>query len=126
MGVCVHRTGTDATLITYGNLINNVLAAAEQLAGEGVNVTVLRLLSASKLPELSELVTGPVIVAEEACTGSGLKEAIGWALPGKTVRGIDLGADFMPHGEIKELYQMTGLDAGSIKNYVIEVLHREK
>ena len=125
-GVCVHRKGTDVTLITYGNIVNNVLSAAEQLEAQGISATVVRLLSASHIPELSSLISGPAVVVEEACTGSGIKETIGWSLPGKRVYGIDLGADFVPHGDQNSLYQFTGLDAGSITKFVCEVVHNEK
>jgi len=125
-GVCVHRKGTDVTLITYGNIVNNVLSAAEQLEAQGISATVVRLLSASHIPELSSLISGPAVVVEEACTGSGIKEAIGWSLPGKRVYGIDLGADFVPHGDQNSLHQFTGLDAGSITKFVCEVVHNEK
>ncbi|MBQ4549991.1 MAG: 1-deoxy-D-xylulose-5-phosphate synthase [Oscillospiraceae bacterium] len=125
-GVCVHREGTDATLITYGNLINNVLAAADALAERGVGVRVLRLLSVTHIPDLTELVSGEVVVIEEAASGSGIKEAVSWKLRGRVVHGIDLGADFVPHGDQNSLYQFTGLDAGSITDFVCEVVHHEK
>ncbi len=124
--VCIHRRGTDVTLLTYGNLINNVLAAAEALAGKGIDCTVLRLLSASHIPDLSALVQGPLVILEEAAVHSGLKEAIGWSLPGREVHGIDLGTGFVPHGDQASLYRRAGLDADSITNYVCEVVHHEK
>ena len=124
--VSPHREGSDVTLITYGNLINNVLDAADALAERGISAKVLRLLSASHIPELREMISGPAVIVEEACTGSGIKEAIGWQLPGIQVHGIDLGADFVPHGAQSALYKYTGLDAGSITDYVCEVVHNEK
>ena len=57
-----------------------------------------------------------------AAEGSGIKEAVAWNLGGRKVHGIDLGADFVPHGDQNSLYQYTGLDAGSITNFVCEVL----
>ena len=125
-GVCIHREGSDVTLITYGNLINNVLAAADALAERGISVKVLRLLSVTHLPDLAELVSGAVVVVEEAASGSGIKETVAWNLRGRQVHGIDLGADFVPHGDQSSLYRFTGLDAGSITNFVCEVLHHEK
>jgi 1-deoxy-D-xylulose-5-phosphate synthase len=124
--VCVHREGSDVTLITYGNLINNVLDAAALLQEKGVSVKVLRLLSVTHIPELSGLVSGEVVVLEEAAEGSGIKEAVAWKLGGRKVHGIDLGAEFVPHGDQNSLYQFTGLDAGSITNFVCEVVHNEE
>ena len=124
--VCTHRDGRDVTLITYGNLINNVLTAADRLAERGISAKVLRLLSASHLPELKDRIAGPCVIIEEACTGSGVKEAVSWNLSGVSVYGIDLGADFVPHGDMSSLYKTAGLDADSITKFVCEVLHHEK
>ena len=121
-GVCIHRGGTDVTLVTYGNLINNVLESAEMLEKNGISAKVIRLLSASHIPELSDMIFGPAVVIEEACTGSGIKEAVAWSLPEKQVHGIDLGPDFVPHGDQNSLYKHAGLDAGSITKFVCEVV----
>jgi 1-deoxy-D-xylulose-5-phosphate synthase len=125
-GVCLHREGSDVTLITYGNVVNNVLSAAELLAQKGISAKVLRLLSASDLPELREQIVGPAVIIEEAAEGSGIKEALAWKLPGVQVHGIDLGPHFIPHGDQNSLYKLTGLDAGSITKFVCEVLHHEE
>ena len=124
--VCVHREGGDVTLITYGNLINNVLAAAQMLAERGISAKVLRLLSVSDIPELASMICGPVVVLEEAAERSGIKEAVAWSLPEKRVYGIDLGNGFVPHGDQNALYKHTGLDAGSITKFVCEVLAHEE
>ena len=127
-----HRTGKDVTLITYGNLLDNALEAAELLAAEGTEATVLRLLTVSDLAaeeilyKLSENHT--VIVLEEVCGGSGIREALAWELhklePGCRFEGIDLGKGFIPHGSQKELHRHCGLDAESIAKYTKEVLSK--
>ena len=125
-GICIHHDGTDVTLITYGNLINNVLAAADQLTEKGISAKILRLMSASHLEQLPQLISGPAVVVEEAAECSGIKEAVSWLLRDGAVHGIDLGADFVPHGDQNSLYKFTGLDAGSITKFVCEVLHNEE
>ncbi len=123
-----HRTGKDVVLVTYGTLVNNVMEAADILSGQGVEATVLRLLSVSDLdleqirrhlPEKS-----PVIVVEETCTGSGIREALAWELRNQRnrIEGIDLGADFVTHGSQQKLYEQCGLDAPSIAAYTKEML----
>ncbi len=127
-----HRTGRDVTLITYGNLLDNVLAAAEILSLSGVEATVLRLLTVSDLAGdqiLSEMSENPtVIVVEEVCSGSGIREAMAWELqkldPRCRFAGIDLGRRFVPHGSLKELHRHCGLDAEAIANYTKEVLSK--
>ena len=118
------------TLVTYGSMLDNVLEAAEILSQRGIEATILRLLTVSALPareiltEMSE--KRRVIVAEEVCTGSGIREALAWELrklcPDCRVDGVDLGADFVTHGSTKELYRHYGLDGESIANYTQGVL----
>lgn len=123
--VC-HRKGRDVTLVTYGTMLTNVTQAAELLAQQGIQTTVLRLLTVSPLPvdqvleALSE--TPHVVVVEETCTGSGIREALAWALrqkkPDCRVDGIDLGHNFVTHGDLDSLYRHYGLDRESIANFV--------
>lgn len=130
--VALHRQGQDVTLVTYGTLVNNVLAAAQLLAGQGIQATVLRLLSVSDLPvqELAEKLSANrrVIVAEEVCGGSGIREALAWELkrrcPHCQVDGIDLGHRFVPHGAQQKLYEYCGLDPESIAAFTKEALGR--
>ena len=127
-----HRQGKDVTLVTYGNLLDNALEAAALLAQSGVEATVLRLLTVSDLPAdqilkyISE--NHVVIVAEEVCGGSGIREALAWKLheldPGCRIAGMDLGSGFVPHGSLKELHRHCGLDADGIVKYTKEVLSR--
>jgi len=127
-----HRTGKDVTIITYGRTLDNVLEAAELLSQQGVEATVLRLLSASdsSAAEIAEKMArqSPVLVVEETCTCSGIKEAVAWELNRIQpchVYGIDLGPDFVTHGSQKELYVSCGLDAESIAAYTKEMLSHE-
>jgi 1-deoxy-D-xylulose-5-phosphate synthase len=127
-----HRTGGHVTFVTYGNLLNNVLDAADMLAQEGIEATVLRMLTVSDLPadqlmcQISDNHT--VIVVEEVCGGSGIMEALSWELhqldPFCRVFGIDLGRGFVSHGSVKELHHSCGLDAAGIAEYTKEVLSR--
>lgn len=127
-----HRTGANVTLVTYGNLLDNVLAAAQILAEEGIEATVLRMLTASDLAadqvlsQMSENHT--VIVVEEVCSGSGIREALSWELhhldASCRVYGVDLGRNFISHGSVKELHHSCGLDAAGIAEYTKEVLSR--
>lgn len=128
-----HRHGTDVTIITYGTLLCNAMDAAGLLASKGVEATVLRLLELSDLPvericaQLSD--RHHVVVLEEVCTGSGIREALAWelqhALADCRVDGIDLGRSFVSHGSIDMLYKHYGLDAQSIADFVSEVTRLE-
>ena len=127
-----HREGTEVALITYGSTLDNVLAAAEQLKEQGIEASVLRLLSVWPLPaeELAARLEKipQAVVIEETASGSGIRESLGWTLeeilPECRIHGIDLGGDFVPHGSLKELYRRCGLDSDSIAAYVRKVLAR--
>lgn len=132
-GLFRHRDGKDVTLITYGVMIDNVLQAADILESKGINATVLRLLSVSPLPAkqiLAQMSSNRnVIVVEETCHGSGICQDLAWELSqldsGCKVNGIDLGAHYVSHGSIHELYKHHGLDGQSIAEFTQEVLSVE-
>ena len=127
-----HRNGRDVALITYGSTLQTALDAAEELAKQGIEAAVLRLLSVCPVP--SEQVaaflqqTKLAVIIEETASNSGIREALAWDLarlcPNCRVDGIDLGQDFVPHGTLKELYERCGLDAVSISEFTREVLAR--
>lgn len=127
-----HRNGKDITLITYGTLLENVMQSAQLLAQQGIEATVLRLLTVADLPAqqvAKQIIPGkPVIILEETCSNSGIREALAWELekscPGCLVEGKDLGPNFVPHGGQKELYRHCGLDEQSIAEFAREVLSR--
>lgn len=130
--ICCHRTGKNVTIVTYGSLVDNAMEAAEILEQHGIDATVLRLLSVGNLPveELKlHLGAGPVVILEEACTGSGIREALAWELKqagfNNEIYGIDLGNRYVTHGDLKNLYAHYGLDGQSVAKFVQEVLHNE-
>ena len=128
-----HRSGDDATIITYGTLLNRAMEAAERLAERGVEVTVLRLLSVSDLPaqQMCALISSrkKVFIMEEVCEGSGVRESVALSihacLPECIVTGVDLGRNFVTHGSMDTLYHKCGLDAQSVCDSIMEVIHGE-
>ena len=132
--LAVHRSGNDAVIVTYGTLTENVLAAAQQLEQEGISCGVIRLLTVAPLPMQAMVeAIGPcsnLFVVEECCTGCGIKEELAWRLkdlvPTCRVHGMDLGGDFVRHGDMDSLYVHYGLDGHSIAARIKEVLYYEK
>ena len=124
-----HRMGADITLITYGTMITEVMEAAEILAKQGVEATVLRLLTVAPLPVyhiLTMMSDAPhVVTVEEIAGGCGIREELSWQLqhlnPEVRTDGIDLGHQYITHGDMNSLYHHYGLDAASIAAYVQEV-----
>lgn len=128
------KTGRDVHLVSYGVFTDNVLKASEILEKSGLSVGVIRLLTVAPLP-IDALVEAlgdcdRVLVAEEVCTGAGIKETLAWQLskrlPDIRVEGMDLGSRFVTHGSTDALYAHYGLDGESIANYTKEVFGFEK
>ena len=128
--VCCHRTGKDVTLITYGALLDNAMNAAQILSEQGIEATVIRLLTVNPLPVeaiLKQISSdAPVLVVEEVCTGSGifadLAAAFAASKPELRVYRADLGEKFVTHGKMDDLYRHCKLDAQGIASRVQEVL----
>jgi 1-deoxy-D-xylulose-5-phosphate synthase len=127
--VTCHRTGADVTLITYGTMLQNVLDAARLLAQQGIQATVLRLLSVQPLPVddiLRQTAPGaPVVIVEEVGGNCGVRDALACELskqrPGCRVDGIDLGCRYVQHGALDKLYAHYGLNDRAIAEFVQEV-----
>ena len=128
-GIAVHRRGDDLTFVTYGSMLDNTIAAAERLAEQGVEATVLRLMNLTDLhtAQICENMSANkiLIVVEETCTGSGIRDTLAYELqqccPCCRVYGRDLGSDFVTHGDKKKLYENCGLDPASLAAFAKEV-----
>lgn len=129
-----HRQGADVTIVTYGTLLQNAMDTAAELSCRGIDAGVVRLLRVNPLP-MEELLPyicpgKTVVILEETNSGSGIREALAWALrkwdPQSRVDGIDLGNSFVTHGDMNALYRSCGLDAVSAADYIEEAIRNEK
>ena len=128
--VFCHEQGEDVLLITYGTMLDNVLEASRLLKEQEVHATVLRLLTLSCFPaeEIVKYIPAgkKVMVVEETCHGSGVSDRLASVLRHLDsqcqVETMDLGPDYVPHGQIKKLYEYCGLDAQSIARKTKELL----
>ena len=131
--ICVHRLGSDLTIITYGTLVNNAMAAAEMLSKHGIEATVLRLMCINPINAeelLSKLSAQKrVFIAEEVASNCGLREYISCllkaAIPNVSVTGVDLGNRYVQHGAVDKLYDYYGLSPEKLAQSVMEVHHSE-
>ena len=128
-----HREGKDVTLITYGTMLNNVMAAADLLAEQGTEAEVLRLLTLSAMPaeEIAAKLPpkGHVVIVEEVSGHCGIAQELAYELqklrPDCLVRNIDLGNRYIPHGSLNALYDDCGLSPEKILSFVTEVCSGE-
>ena len=132
--ICMHRTGKDLTIITYGTLINNAIEAAEILSHMGIEVSVLRLMCINPVAveDILKQVDGgkPVFVVEEAAGNCGIYEHISSLLHEAGFRGnvygLNLGNQYIPHGNVETLYDQYGLSPEKIVKSIVEVHQNEK
>lgn len=128
---CIIRPGSQFTLAGYGNLIGELLAAAELLEAEGISCEVVKLnqlipLQAERVLESVEK-TRNLAVVEEVVQPNSVGMALSYDLAD---RGIQLehlillssGSDFVPQGTVAQLHHLLGIDAQSIANTVKEAL----
>lgn len=119
----VVRWGTDGSLIAFGGMLETCMQAADRLASEGMDVTVVNARFAKPL---DVEVIGKcfqqgrfVITVEEGCRMGGFGSAVleaacehGWDT--RMMRSLGLPDRFVEHGEREELMADLGLDANGI------------
>ena len=125
--VITHRQGTDGVIVTYGRLVDEALLAADLLAQQGIQVSVVRLtiIDPVSVSGLKAALANQkyVLIAEEAIGGiaESLAGRIGQILPECRIGIADLGDRFVTHGALEELFRKHGLDAKSLAERLMEV-----
>ena len=130
-GSMVLQDGLNITIVAYGTMVNEALAAARLLADQGYSAQILKLNSIAPLDwETMQACfekTGTVLFAEE-CTDSccvGRRILSEWCLrQGSPVRFVlaNLGDHFVQHGTVQELRSLCGIDGPSLAKRALEVL----
>lgn len=101
----IARAGSDVTVVSYGAMVHQAMAAAEQLAGEGVSVEVIDLRTVQPWDEAAVLAslskTHRLVVAHEAVEAFGVGAEIAARMAQIGFDEIDgpimrVGAPFMP------------------------------
>lgn len=125
------RPGESCTVITYGTTVNAVLEAAELAKQEGISVEILKLRTISPMDwaaiEASAKKTGHVLVVEECSNHGCAADEIFSHLARHGIQGRfckqNLGAGFVCHGAMQDLYECTGLNANALLGKIREVWH---
>lgn len=132
--VCL-REGTDVTLLTYGTLIDEVLAAAELLVKQGISAKVLKL---NQIAPLDYQTLAPfftdcrcLCAVEDSfgagCVGQRITAVL--AEHGRAPQRLilqNLGRNFCHEGTIRQLRHSIGLDAEGIVRAVTEAWNDEQ
>ena len=131
--ISCHRSGSDVTLVAYGVFLKNAMDAAQLLSQDGIEASVIRLLTLSPLPvrQLADMLpdNGRVIVLEEVSGRCGICHELAYHFlsmrPDCKVSGADLGNRYIQHGSLVSLYDHYGLSPERISKLVKEELRGE-
>src|SRR5439155_13433258 len=123
------RAGGDVAIVALGTMVLPALAAAEQLAQDGISATVVNARFACPLderviPGLARSV-GRIVTVEENVPMGGFGSAVGecldrHGLSGTPLMRIALPDTFVTHGKRDELLALVGLDAPGIARRALE------
>ncbi|MFM8558324.1 MAG: 1-deoxy-D-xylulose-5-phosphate synthase, partial [bacterium] len=113
------RAGGDVAILALGTMVAPSLAAAERLAAQGVNATVVNARFAAPLDTAMftglARSTGRIVTVEENVTAGGFGSAVSEMLAANDitvpVRHIGVPNEFVLHGKRDELLAQVGLDA---------------
>lgn len=124
------RAGKDVTVVGNGIGVGLGLQAAEQLAGEGIDVAVLDSAWLAPYDEQAILeaasATGKLLVVEEHCGASGVTALVAQVL-GRHRAPADLASVAVPEGELevgapKELLAYYGFTVENVTSRIRELL----
>ena len=129
----VLQEGSDLTVVCYGTMINEVLAAQEELEPYGVRLEIIKLGRIDRLDmeTIAQSVqkTKHLLVAEEVCAAG----CVGTRLLAlceerkivlKKAQLINLRDGIVPHGTVNELRALYALDKTGIAYTVLTMLEQ--
>ncbi len=124
----VLREGADVTIVACGVEVEQALAAADELAGQGISAEVIDAFSVKPLDEATIVAsarkTGAVVVAEEHSAHGGLGAQVAQALAQAhpvPMAFVAMEDRFGKSGEFEELLAYFGLDSKAIVKAVKRV-----
>ena len=127
------REGNDVTMVCYGTMINQVMAAAELLDEQGISAEVIKLGVIKPIDYEAVIAsvkkTGKLAVIEECVQAGAIGEATAAKLNEENIFAqtllLNLGDGFVPHGSVDKLLEAYGLDAKGISVKVSEFVKGE-
>ena len=129
----VLRRGQDLTMVAYGPMINQVLAAADILEENGFSCDVIKLGAVCPLPleTVAESLrrTHRLLIAEDVCRPGCVGEQIlaecgrrGISL--EASRLVNLGTGILPHGSVPLLMEACSLTGAALGSAALRMLGR--
>jgi 1-deoxy-D-xylulose-5-phosphate synthase len=124
------RSGGDVVLVGLGSTVAALETAAEALAQDGIEASVVdarfvKPLDGALLSELARRTRRVFTVEDHAAVGglgSAVLELLAETVPGATVRVRGVADRFCEHGDVAEQWREAGIDAASVVRDVREWL----
>lgn len=117
------------TVVTYGTTVNDVMKAAEKLRADVIKLDQIAPLDCRDIAKSVEK-TGHLIVVEETaeacCVGREIVTALSQGGLLFRSRLLNLKNGIVPHGDVKSLRKLMGIDSESIEQAARELLQHEK
>lgn len=128
------REGSDITLVSYGMNLNDVIECSALLEEQGISAEVIKVNCLSPLDETlvveSVRKTGCLLVAEEVISLGCVGQRLATALWKEEISGklslVNLGEQFVTHGAVGKLKEMTGLSVNGLVKRSLELLEKRK
>ena len=128
--VAILKRGSDVTIVTYGILTNQSLAAAELLAERGIDAEVVKI--GTVLPLQTDLIlqslrkTGNLVAVEDVCEDDcvGMKTLAACEQNAVRLRGsrlLNLKSGIVAHGAVDRLMKEYHMDASGIADAAQEL-----
>jgi transketolase len=129
----VLRRGGDVTLIANGTLTHRMLAAADILAGRGVEARVLNMATVRPIDVeavvAAALETGAILTAEEHSVFAGLGSAIAEVVVGEApvpMRILGVPGIFAPTGSAEFLLDTFGMSPAAVADAATALIARKR
>ena len=127
----------DVTIVAYGILINEALMAAQLLEREGIWCNIWKINEISPeterlSQEMFDSLAKQVAIVEDVVQNGSFAEAFQHALAeydsnsGHTVHCYNVGNRFLPHGSVREIYKLCGIDGESLASSLKNILQQGK
>ncbi len=121
--VTIIKHGTDLTIVTYGDVLNNAIRASNSLDFCGISAEIVKINQIVPL-ETSVIIsslkkTGRLLMLEEACSSGSVGTSLlaSCAAEGVSLQKVcrlDLGDGVVCQGDIETLFRQLGMDSEGI------------
>jgi len=124
----IRRTGRDIAFLSFGSLIDRVLAVGEELNATVVNMRFVKPLDTELLNSLARSHGLLVTIEDNVITGgagSGVNEFFKQTRIATPIVNLGLPDQFLDHGERDEILAEAGLDCDGIKHAVQQAIQQQ-